>query len=110
MSRDEVLSVMPAGSIQTYQNQFGHLGGGRDMRIPNPYRTAYFQIPTGRVEVIYYYTDVLRRDGVVTYNELTPLLLENDALVGWGWHFVEANAKKYHLDMNPQLRFDRPPL
>jgi hypothetical protein len=105
MSRDEVLSIMPTESVRTFKNRAGYLGGcpwsRRGMRISNPHRTVFFEIANGHVDIIYYYTNLLHLDGAVSDDELTPLFLENDILVGWGWDFVGENAEGYRLDTDP---------
>ncbi len=71
-------------------------GNRRRVRVPNPYRENAFERSDGsRAELLFYYTDKVGNDGVVTEDELTPLALEEGRLVGWGWPFVE---KRYGQD------------
>lgn len=59
----------------------------------NPYRSE--ELAKGsRVYVIdYYLTGIQKSDGMVSDDELTPLVFEADALIGWGWDFLN-NIKK----------------
>jgi hypothetical protein len=38
----------------------------------------------GRLQVMFYRTQHMQSDGITTEDECTPLLLENDELIGWG--------------------------
>ncbi|HEY3197091.1 MAG TPA: hypothetical protein VGJ57_03670 [Nitrospirales bacterium] len=69
--------------------------------IDNPYRRAYFDAGRKRYEVLYYYTDDQKRELKYYYqqlkrheddigaDQLTPVLLEDGKLAGWGRDFVD---------------------
>ena len=46
------------------------------------------------VEILLYYTERQGANAAITNNELTPLVVEDDVLVGWGWSYLEQNADK----------------
>jgi hypothetical protein len=74
MSEGEVRDVLRDGSWDTGTTP-----------IANPHRRESFPLPEGRrAEVLYYYTETLEEDGLVSEDELTPLYFEDGALVGWG--------------------------
>jgi len=79
-SRNEVIAVMGAeGDIQTYK-------GNEKLRVVrNPYRGEKLLVDGVRYEVLYYYTNLNTPDDVITDDELTPVVLRADVLVGWGW-------------------------
>ncbi len=86
MARSEVEDTMESA---LYFLQEG--GTRRRLRVPNPYRESAFErAGGGRAELLFYYTERVGNDGVVSDDELTPLALEEGRLVGWGWPFVEA--------------------
>lgn len=88
MSKPQVLSVMGTETIKT---------GGSPEIVTNPYKTETFRNQSGMTyEVLFYYTDVKRRDGVVTDDELTPLVLEDGKLIGWGNSFF-SDIKKVEV-------------
>ncbi len=63
------------------------------MRIGNPYRRSYVRLTDGRTAtILYYYTQVEEHGDVVSSNELTPLLVRDDRLLGWGREFLDQNA------------------
>ncbi len=58
--------------------------------VPNPYRTESFRDSNGdRLDVLYYYTHLTKRDDLVTDDELTPIVLRQGAVDGWGWPYLE---------------------
>jgi Protein of unknown function (DUF3192) len=60
------------------------------MWIDNPYRTEVLTGKDGKTyEVLYYYTDLKMRDDKITDDELTPVVLQDDKLVGWGYAFLD---------------------
>lgn len=65
--------------------------------INNPYRTTGFKMDDKAYDVLYYWTDVKKRDDAITDDELTPLIFENGKLIGWGRELVDSTLKKYEL-------------
>ena len=73
--------------------------------IDNPYRQSAINVDGKRYEVFYYYTDDEERDLRYYYQELkkhetdlrddqlTPILLENGKLVGWGQDLVNTKLE-----------------
>lgn len=53
--------------------------------LRSPYRTAALESDGVRYEALYYYTGGTGPEGGITDQQLTPVLLGNDKLVGWGW-------------------------
>ena len=60
------------------------------MWIDNPHRSETLTGKDGKIyEVLYYYTDLKQRDDKITDDELTPLVFENQKLIGWGYSFLD---------------------
>jgi len=57
--------------------------------VPNPYDSETHLLGTTEIEVLYYVTNVQNKDGVITNDELTPLVLVDGILVGWGWNYLQ---------------------
>jgi hypothetical protein len=57
--------------------------------VPNPYASETHLLGTTEVEVLYYATNVKNSDGVITNDELTPIVLVDGILVGWGWTYLQ---------------------
>ncbi len=102
MDRSDVLGVMGVGEQRQFTGSEldGPIGTGRDsmgvmsVRIPiggnrpvlyNPHRGELYNADGSSWEIFYYYTTVAHNDGMVTEDELTPIVLRDDVLIGWGW-------------------------
>jgi len=57
--------------------------------VPNPYDSETHMMGSTEIEVLYYATNVQNTDGVITNDELTPLVLVDGILVGWGWTYLQ---------------------
>jgi len=59
-------------------------------QVSNPYSTRFVKNPDGEsLEVMYYYMGMKKGDDLVTEDELTTVILKDDAVVGWGWKVLE---------------------
>jgi hypothetical protein len=96
MSKEKVLEVMGVESFKT-KEPFG--SGRQSETISNPYRTEILTSKDGQTafEVLFYYTDDKQRDDAITDDELTPLVIQNGKLVGWGWSFMDQTVAKYEI-------------
>ena len=57
--------------------------------MKRPYRSETLSLSNGkRLELLYYHTDLKTPDGAVTDDELTPVVLIEDKVIGWGWILV----------------------
>jgi len=61
----------------------------KDKVVPNPYKTSKGKMNGKPIDVIYYVTRIEKDDDVYTNSELTPLVFENDRLIGWGWQALK---------------------
>lgn len=91
MSRGDVLKVMGT-ETKTYHRTDSVLE-----TMNNPYRTEMYKSGEHQFEILYYYTDVKKRDDAITDDELTPLVLKDGLLDGWGWSYLTDVAAKYEL-------------
>jgi len=68
-------------------------------KVANPYRseTLESESTNRRFYVLYYYTEVKGKPYAVTDDQLTPLVFENDKLIGWGPSFLNDKVLKYGL-------------
>ncbi|MGV7235098.1 MAG: DUF3192 domain-containing protein [Nitrosomonadaceae bacterium] len=92
MTKHEVINLMGVESVVT---------GGTPAEITNPQRTEEIKSRNGRVyEVLFYYTQVNSRDGLITDDELTPIVLENGKVIGWGYAFLTGIQQEKRIDIN----------
>ena len=69
-------------------------------RINNPYRVESAKDTLSQTyEILFYYTDMKKTDGVITDDELTPLVIKDEKLIGWGWTFLGDTIKRYQIDI-----------
>ena len=70
--------------------------------IENPYKTEVYATEKDVYKIFYYYTDFMKGDGLITDDELTPIILKNNELLGWGravWDKI-GSAEKFS-DLTP---------
>lgn len=65
--------------------------------ITNPYRSELYRSEARTVELMLYYTDIKKADGAITDDELTPIVLIDGRVDGWGWSYWDAVVKKYEI-------------
>jgi len=65
--------------------------------VTNPYKSEIFRVEKKIFEIWYYYTDRTVADGMMSNGELTPVVFENEKLVGWGMGFFQDLVKKYEI-------------
>ena len=65
--------------------------------LKNPYREETLKNGEKTYEVAYYFTSIKKQDGMITDDELTPLVFENSRLIGQGWMFLDALKKEQRL-------------
>lgn len=115
MSRDDVMSIMGtrslrplgtegSGPVRTAADTMGVQQvqipiGGRGPTLYNPMRTATYIQEEQVWEVLFYYTRLVEDDGVVTEDELTPVVLLDDYLAGIGWEYWKRTAREAGIDL-----------
>ena len=75
MKGNVVLMIMEAQTIKISSEPF---------TIENPFRTEVYSNDSDVYKIFYFYTDLVKRDGFITDEELTPIILKNNKLIGWG--------------------------
>jgi len=71
--------------------------GGPKPVLQNPHRSELYRAGGSNWEVLFYYTSVVADDGRVTDDELTPVVLRDDTLTGWGWDYWAEQASLYDI-------------
>ncbi|MFO7588483.1 MAG: DUF3192 domain-containing protein [Gemmatimonadota bacterium] len=131
MIRSEVFELMGAETVRALGTEAGMIGAAEDslavsrIEIPvggprpvlrNPHRNATYEAAGHVWEVLFYYTELVEDDGLVTDDELTPVVLRDGILVGWGWrHWADQVARHGipaeipSLDVQPPGPHPEPP-
>ena len=85
MQKFEVLQIM---GTQTVKN------------INNPYKV---ETPMGKdgtlYEVLFYHTESKNKDGIITDDELIPIVFDDNKLMGWGWAFLSEIVPNYQYQI-----------
>ena len=89
MTKEEVLQIMGVRTYRTIDLT--------DEDITNPYRSESYQAGGSVWQVLFYYTDIKADDGAITDDELTPIVLKDGRLDGWGWSCWRDTQTKYEI-------------
>ena len=92
ISREEALALVGRTATTGYE-----LKGANDYKpvtVVNPYRSQKITKGSDVFVVDYYLTAVRKADGVVSDDELTPLIFQADKLIGKGWEFFNEKIKQ----------------
>ena len=101
MSKQDIFAIMGTDTETVTEEVYyqGYLAGYRELEVSNPYKSEIKKVGDRTYEILYYYADIFGmrmgywdasyRDRKVTDNSLTPLVFENDRLIGWGRGFAE---------------------
>ena len=95
MSKSEVIQSM--GGIRAFQTYFsnGFITRKRGDIINNPFNRDIKIDENGKsIEILWYYTDRKKADNAINKNELTPIILEKNKVVGVGSSFYSDYVKK----------------
>jgi hypothetical protein len=100
MSKEETIRVMGTQPFSAGGSDFlrgSRSSKGQEVTINNPYRSEILQGKDKIFEVLYYVTDDKTGSGVITDDDLTPLVFDNGKLIGWGRSFLQDNVQKYEI-------------
>jgi len=86
MSKEAVLRVMGTKTENVFR-----------LTVTNPYRTEMYHATGDVLEILFYFTDEKEMDRAITDDELTPIVLKNGKLDGWGWSYWDNVVQKYEI-------------
>ena len=92
MARDSVIRVLGQGSVSSDST-------------PNVYREERY-LYGGQMITMLLYTNTGKEEGVDTLpeSELTPVVLRNDTLTGWGWTYHDSVARAINIVIKPRAK------
>ncbi len=88
MTKEEVKGLMGPSVTIGFEKSFPS-ADFTPITIPNPQRTEVVKARWKTWEVEYYFTQVNQPDGIISDDELTPLVFKNGRLAGQGWAFLK---------------------
>lgn len=90
MSPSTVRAIMGEGEMVRYTR----------IQLVDPWKNEMFFLEDGTpVVVLYYVTQPPHRYNPPRSGDLTPIVFENDAVVGWGWSFLRQNSDRYRMTL-----------
>ena len=103
----EVAAMMGEKTTIGYERPDASANTYRPLTVNNPYHKELLRVADKSYDVYYYFTHVQRADGVISNDELTPLVFEKDILIGKGWDFlIDLRSTKQNVK-SPMLVTDR---
>ena len=93
MSKEQVFDVM---GTEVFSDEF-FVSNSAKLIIDSPDQSENAQNEDKIFEVIYYVTDIKDDDGLISSDELTPIVFNKNKLIGWGNVFLQNNIQKYEL-------------
>lgn len=100
-TRDVVLSTLGTGPVTAIRPD-------DQLRVVNGHRRQVFVSQARQIEVIWYREEPGSLDDRITQQTETPVVVESDTLVGWGWKFYQPFAASMKLPdpVRDSLRLD----
>jgi len=89
-NREAILSTMGTGPIAAVREN-------DQLRVVNGFRRQVFISQARQIEVVWYREEPGSLDDVITQARETPVVIESDSLVGWGWKFYHPFALSMKL-------------
>ena len=103
MTSREVAAMMGETTIIGYERQDAVSNAYHPVTVANPYHKELLRAADKTYDVFYYFTHIQKADGIISSDELTPLVFENDILIGKGRDFlIDLLATKQNV--NNQLK------
>lgn len=93
VSREEALALIGRTITVGYELMEGTTDEYRPTTSPNPYRSQQITKGGAVYQVDYYLTRVTKADGVISDDELTPLVFQDNKMIGKGWKFFDEKIK-----------------
>ncbi|HBO96579.1 MAG TPA: hypothetical protein DE315_08830 [Candidatus Omnitrophica bacterium] len=88
MTSREVAAAMGEKTVIGYERPGVASNAYHPVTVNNPYHKEFLRTADKTCDVFYYFSHIQRADGIISSDELTPLVFENDILIGKGWDFL----------------------
>lgn len=94
VSREETLALIGRTTAIGYELRQGSVDEYQAVTMTNPQKSQQYTVGKNVYQVDYYVTRINKADGLITEDELTPVVFESNKLVGKGWDFFNSKIKK----------------
>ncbi len=88
MTFKEVSATMGEKTTIGYERGDPASNAYHPVTVSNPYHKELLRSAGKTYDVFYYFSHIQRADGIISSDELTPLVFEKDILIGKGWDFL----------------------
>ena len=88
MTSLEVAATMGEKTTIGYERPDPASSAYHPVTVSNPYHKEFLRGADKTYDVFYYFSHIQRADGIISSDELTPLVFEKDILIGKGWDFL----------------------
>ncbi len=88
MTYGEVAGIMGDTVNIGYKTSDASEGAYEDVLVKSPYYEEIIEGSEARYRVVCYFTHIRKADGIITDDELTPLVFEEGRLIGKGRSFL----------------------
>ncbi len=85
MNREDVNTVMGREVVIGYEITDVKAGTTKPITMPNPHRSETVRDGERLLQVEFYFTHIRQPDGIISDDELTPLIFEDNRLIAKGW-------------------------
>lgn len=80
----------------------GYATARTDFRVvKNPYHIDTYTVPGHRIEVLWYVTETKQEGDGIAPDEVTPVVLVDGRLAGWGWPFWRQLVQTHGIRTEP---------
>ncbi len=93
VSREEALTLIGRTVTTGYELKEGSSAEYRPVTLNHPSRSQKITKGSNAYEVDFYLTHIRKADGTISDDELTPLVFQDNKLIGKGWEFFKEKIK-----------------
>lgn len=94
ISREEAIALIGRTVVIGYELKNDGSKEYKAINTANPYRSQKITKGSDVFEVDYYLTEIRKADGVVSDEELTPLVFQANKLIGKSWQYFNEKIKQ----------------
>ena len=94
VNNDRILTLQRS---MTPEQAINHIGPSGIRSIPNPLKSEMYPADNVIFRILYYYSQRQVEDGIISDNELMPIVFKDGKLDGWGWNYWEDTAKRFDI-------------
>lgn len=88
MTSREVAATMGEKTTIGYERPDPASNAHHPVTVSNPYHKEFLRGADKTYDMFYYFSRIQKADGIISSDELTPLVFEKDILIGKGWDFL----------------------